>query len=154
MSILEYGLAGALVIVILVLVLPKIRNVTSDVKLDCRSDEHHHVVELHQEQGNAFWFKAIVTREIPKVGIERISISKRKTYVVVLVKSNGTYESNLYVKGCAMPIPDVWREFITGFGYPVDGYPSRGELDRLYSYQVRRRANNARARRQQYGQSP
>lgn len=139
----------ALIMLVVGMILPRLyRKVVGKITkytLDYPSSDSYHVVELHSDRGNSFWFRKFLEQQVVKPGVNRISLSKRHKYVLVLIKSNGQYEHTLLINGCGQQVPDDWRQHLQSFGYPTKGYPTRKELDGLYSYQVRRR--NATRRR-------
>jgi len=148
-TIVEYGLVGLLLLVTVGRWLgPRVFAKMSKHKLTYPSSDNYHVVELHKDKGAPFWFRIFLERKILKAGVSRIELSKRKTYVLVLIKPSGNYEYILMEKGCRQPIPrghDAWRSHLTAMGYPEKGYPTEREMDALYTHQPRIRSQRRRA---------
>ena len=155
-TMLEYGLVGLLLLATVGRWMgPKVFTMLSKHKLTYPSSDDYHVVELRKDKGNPFWFRIFLERRILKAGVSRIELSKRATYILVLIKPNGEYEHTLMVKGCRQPIPrgrDAWRPHLEGMGFPAKGYPERNELDALYTHQPRIR--NQRRRRSSHPPVP
>lgn len=147
-SILEYALIGLVLLVTVGRWLgPRVFVKLSKHKLTYPTSDNYHVVELHKDKGNLFWFRIFLERKVLKAGVSRVELSKRKTYILVLIKPNGEYEYTLMRKGDRQPIPrgkDAWRSHLEALGYPTKGYPERNELDALYQHQPRLRASRRR----------
>jgi hypothetical protein len=115
--------------------------------------ENYHVVELNEDKRNTFWFRVFPERKVQRNGTSKISLSSRKKYILVCILPNGNYEYTTLLKGDEQPIPHDWKLHLDSQGLPSKGFPQKGEMDALYTYQSSRR-QQTRPRRRGYPTSP
>jgi len=144
MSMLEYILIGLLGIILAYLFGPELIGRPSMKVLEYPSNESYYVVELHESKTNPFWFRIFLEQKIKKAGVASIKLSKKRTYILILVKVNGTYEYTLLTNNGNSEIPKDWRAYLTAFGYPAKGFPEMQELDSIYNHQPRKRQQSQR----------